>query len=245
MHKTLLTLLLIFSAANTKAQTRQDFSGWAGVFASYKLNDKFSIHFDGQLRTASGWEKPSAVMMRPGLNYHINSRTIATAGYAYIDNNRTVSGISGWIPEHRIWEQLLYNQKVALSGRNTVLQHRFRFEQRFAGTAIVEGNKVVRNNYEFAMRLRYFTRIVVPLQKTENFTSGSFIALQDEVFFNIRNNDAVTNGKAFDQNRAYFAMGWRFSPKFDLEAGYMHQYAIGRSNDVSNSIIQLAGYLRL
>ena len=245
MKKTLLSLLLFLNLFTITAQTRKDFSGWGAVFASYKLNDKLSIHFDGQLRSADEWEKMQNVLLRPGLNYHINSKSIATVGYAYVGSNRTVSDISGWIPEHRIWEQYIYNQKFALDARSTTLQHRFRLEERFVGTAMIDGNELTTDDFEFAMRLRYFVRMIMPLEKTDNFTKGAFVAFQDEAFFNLKNNDAVTNGKVFDQNRAYVALGWRFSPKFDLEAGYMNQYVLGRSLDVSNSIIQLAGYVRL
>ena len=245
MKSTLLSLFFILNLCTLTAQTRNDFSGWGAVFASYKLNDKLSIHFDGQLRSADEWEKFQSVLLRPGLNYHISNKAVATVGYAYINNNRIVNSITGWVPEHRIWQQFIYNQKFGIAGRSTSFQHRFRFEERFVGTAIAEGNELVRNDFEFAARLRYFIRVIVPLQKTENFTSGAFVALQNEGFFNVKNNDAVTNGKLFDQNRAYAAIGWRFSSKFDLEAGYMNQSVDGRSIDVSNSIIQLAGYIRM
>jgi len=49
----------------------------------------------------------------------------------------------------------------------------------------------------------------------------------------------------FDQNRIYFAVGYRFSSKFDAEAGYMNQYTNGMVTDVSNNIIQVAFYTRL
>ncbi len=227
------------------AQARRDFSGWGAVFASYTLNDRFSIHFDGQLRSTDNWEQSQNLLLRPGLNYHISSTTIATVGYAYIGSNRTVSGISGWIPEHRIWQQFIYNQKFGLSARSTTLQHRLRAEERFIGTPMIDGGELTINNFEFAMRLRYFVRMVMPLQKADSFARGAFVAFQDEAFFNLNNNSAVTNGKVVDQNRAYVALGWRFSPKFDLEAGYMNQFVLGRNLDVSNSIIQLAAYLRL
>lgn len=245
MKNTFLYLFVLLNALTITAQTRKDFTGWGAVFASYKLSDKFSIHFDGQLRSSDEWEKFQNVLLRPGLNYHINSKSIATVGYAYVASNRTVSDISGWIPEHRIWEQYIYNQRFTFDARSTTLQHRFRLEERFIGTAILDGDELKTEDYEFAMRLRYFVRMIMPLQKTESFTNGAFVAFQDETFFNLKNNDKVTNGKVFDQNRAYVALGWRFSPKFDLEAGYMNQYVVGRSLDVSNSIIQLAGYVRL
>jgi hypothetical protein len=245
MRTTFLSLFLLLNILTITAQTRKDFTGWGAVFASYKLNDKFSIHFDGQLRSSDEWEKIQNILLRPGLNYHINNRMIATAGYAYVGTQRNVSGIWGWIPEHRIWEQFIYNQKFALSARSTTLQHRFRLEERFIGTPMVDGSELTTDDFEFAMRLRYFVRMIMPLQKTDNFSKGAFVAFQDEAFFNVKNNDVVTNGKFFDQNRAYVALGWRFSPKFDLEAGYMNQYVLGKSLDVSNSIIQLAGYVRL
>jgi hypothetical protein len=245
MRTTFLALFLLVNVLTITAQTRKDFTGWGAVFASYKLNDKFSIHFDGQLRSSDEWEKFQTVLLRPGLNYHINNNNIATVGYAYIDNQRTVSGIRGWIPEHRIWQQYIYRHSFALDGRNTGLQHRLRLEERFVGTPIVEGDELATDGHEFAMRLRYFARMVMPLQKTDNFSKGAFVAFQEEIMFNVKNNDAVTNGKFFDQNRAYVALGWRFSNKFDLEAGYMNQYVLGKSLDVSNSIIQLAGYVRL
>lgn len=245
MKKIFLSLLLLLNLYTITAQTRKDFTGWGAVFATYKLNDKLSIHFDGQVRSSDEWEKFQNVLLRPGLNYHINSKSIATLGYAYIASNRTVSGISGWIPEHRIWQQYIYNQRFALDARSTTLQHRLRFEERFVGTAMVDGDELKTDSHEFAMRIRYFARMIMPLQKTDNFTHGAFVSFQDELFLNIKNNDRVTNGKVFDQNRAYVALGWRFSPAFDLEAGYMNQYVVGRSLDVSNSIIQLAGYVRL
>jgi hypothetical protein len=244
MKKALLSLLLLLNLFTLTAQTRKDFTGWGAVFASYKLNDKFSIHFDGQLRSNDDWQKLQTVLVRPGLNYHFNSKNIATIGYAYIDSQRTLSGITGWIPEHRLWQQYIYRQAFDFSGHNTTLQHRFRLEERFVGIAAVDGDELVRDDFEFALRLRYFARMVMPLQKTDNFTKGAFVAFQEELLFNVKNNDKVTNGKVFDQNRAYVALGWRFSPKFDLEAGYMNQYVLGKSLDVSNSIIQLAGYMR-
>ncbi|MFD2601550.1 DUF2490 domain-containing protein [Flavobacterium suzhouense] len=245
MKKIFLSLLLLLNLCALTAQTRKDFTGWGAVFASYKLNDKLSIHFDAQLRSSDEWEKFQSVLLRPGLNYNINSKSIATVGYAYIDTQRSKDGIAGWIPEHRIWQQYIYKQGFNLDGRNTSLQHRLRLEERFVGMGVVENNQLIRDDFEFALRLRYFARMIMPLQKTDNFTKGAFVAFQDELLFNIQNNDKITNGKVFDQNRAYVALGWRFSSKFDLEAGYMNQYVVGRSLDVSNSIIQLAGYVRM
>jgi hypothetical protein len=73
--------------------------------------------------------------------------------------------------------------------------------------------------------------------------SGIFAALQNEVFLNLQHKDQL-NGKVFDQNRAYLALGYRFSKKFDLEAGYLNQAIRGASVNTSNNVIQLALYTR-
>lgn len=234
--------MLCFLSTKTYSQTQETFSGWGALFSSYKLNDKFSIHFDGQLRSNDGWKDMQTYMLRPGLNYHFKPNMVATVGYLYVGTQRTIEDVKGWVPEHRIWEQFIVNQKFDVSGRATTLQHRFRLEQRFLPKTVVEGDELSTDSYDFAQRLRYFARAIFPLKKTETFTEGAFIALQDEIFFNVQNSP---NDKFFDQNRIYLAVGWRLSPAFDIEAGYMNQFVVGRNTDVSNSILQLALYARL
>ncbi|MBN8428426.1 MAG: DUF2490 domain-containing protein [Xanthomonadales bacterium] len=59
-------------------------------------------------------------------------------------------------------------------------------------------------------------------------------------------NTSNVNGKFFDQNRLYLAMGYRLSTKADLEVGYMNQYINGKGTSFTNNhIVQLATYLRL
>lgn len=238
----LISITILFLSTTVNAQTQNTFTGWSAVFFTYKLNDKFSLHFDGQARSTDELKNLQSYIIRPGLNYHIKDNMIATVGYAYIGNNRSVMDIDGWVPEHRIWEQFIFNQKFTLANRPVTLQHRFRLEQRFMGQATIEQNELVTDSYEFAQRFRYFARSIFPLSKTDNFTKGAFLALQNEVFLNVQN---APNDSFFDQNRAYLALGWRLSPKFDLEAGYMNQYVLGKSNNTVNNIVQVAAYVRL
>ena len=72
-----------------------------------------------------------------------------------------------------------------------------------------------------------------------------FSALQNEVFLNVGDKSAV-NGKVFDQNRFYLALGYRLSAEFDIEAGYLNQYVSGSNDNLSRAhILQLATYVRL
>jgi hypothetical protein len=99
----------------------------------------------------------------------------------------------------------------------------------------------------FNARLRYFIRSIIPLKKGPGaFGKGMFAALQNEIFCNVANLDKV-NGYVFDQNRAYAAIGYRISPKMDIETGYMNQYTKSSASkeNTANHILQLAFYTRL
>jgi Protein of unknown function (DUF2490) len=235
MHKRKLILFLIIASAYStisSAQTIQENSGWLALFNSYKFSKHFSLTSDVQFRSADDWGYIKTILIRSGLTYQFNPKNNVTAGYAYIGNyNKLPEPSKNSLTENRIWEQYINTMKFG----QVSLQNRLRLEQRF----IEQQNQDV-----FAQRLRYFVRLIIPLTKQESgFKQGPFAAVQNEIFFNVQNKDK-TNNSFFDQNRAYAAIGYRFSPKVDLEAGYVNQYTDGAISDVSNNIIQLALYTR-
>lgn len=217
-------------------------NGWLASFYTVKLKNNFSLQSDVQVRSTDQLQHVQTLLLRAGLNYNTSKNVMLTAGYAYIDNMRTLSNQRGYISEHRIWQQLLISHKI---GAFIPVSHRFRLEQRFMGKPVLENNEVKKDGHAYASRTRYFFRGIVPFSGEKNFSKGMFGALQDEVFLNIGNKRNV-NGKTFDQNRLYLALGYRFNPKFDIETGYMNQYISGRNDAFTNNhILQLAGYLRL
>ncbi len=241
----MLRLMLIFSFCSFVnltpcAQVQQ--AGWLASFNTFGLPGKFSLHFDAQLRSTDNVKQVQTLLLRPGVNYHINKAWVATVGYAYIPARRTIGNYSELLSEHRAWQQLVYNHKI----NKVATAHRLRFEQRFLPNAAFDFGYIHKDGHNTAYRLRYFTRHVLPLQKSDAFTKGLFFALQDEVFINTGNKEAV-NGRAFDQNRLYLALGYRLThTKIDLEVGYMNQYVQGSGRAFTNNhIAQLAVYKRL
>lgn len=219
----LLAALTILSFQYASAQTLHENTGWLFLLNSTKLSEKWSMHLDVQVRSNDNWDGVKNVLFRPGLTYHINKNQNVTAGYLFASTNATPTKI-----EHRIWQQYIINHKLG----NALTAHRFRLEQRF----LADDN--------FAQRLRYFIRLIQPLQKTEQgFTKGAFFALQNEIFLNIQNKEVINNS-LFDQNRLYLAMGYRFSKKLDLEAGYLKQSIHGKTRNTDNNVAQLALYTR-
>jgi len=215
------------------AQTNEESTGWFAFFNTTRFSKHWGLQFDGQVRSANNWDHVRNVLIRPGLTYHFNAKNNLSIGYAYVGSfNKLSAPAKNSLTENRIWQQYINSIKF----NQVSLQNRFRLEQRFIETQT--GNV-------FAQRLRYFARTVVPLKKQkESFSNGPFAAVQNEIFFNIQNKN-VTNNHFFDQNRAHVAIGYRFTSKFDIEAGYMNQYINGATTNTSNNIAQLALYTRL
>lgn len=234
-------LLFVSCSLPFKLFAQSQFSGWLASFNTFKTGKKTSIHADFQWRSSDELKHTQTLLLRPGLNFHITKKLTATAGYAFIHNRRVVSGISGYAPEHRIWEQLLYTHKL----KSIFVNHRFRLEQRFISKSVLQNNELKNAGSVYANRFRYFIRNVLPFHQQKTFSKGLFAALQNEVFVNI-GNTANVNGKFFDQNRLYLALGYRLHSSFDLETGYLNQYISGRNGAFTNNhVLQLAGYLRL
>src|SRR5260221_3447616 len=106
----ILSVLLVAAIGSAFAQTQ--FSGWVGTFQNYKLTNKTGFYFDGQLRSTGQLLQVHSLLLRPGLNIYFNPALTGTVGYAYIHQQRVAGGVTGYIPEHRIWEQLVFTHAV-------------------------------------------------------------------------------------------------------------------------------------
>ena len=222
----LLTAITILSVQQLPAQTKQENSGWLFLLNSTKFSEKWGLHLDVQVRSTDNWGAVKNVLFRPGITYFIDKQQNVTAGYLLASSDLGTTTLI----EQRIWEQYILTHKIS----SVFTTHRFRLEQRFLDQP----------NDNFAQRLRYFIRLIKPLQKAEQaFNKGVFLALQNEVFLNIQNKKRINNN-VFDQNRLYLAGGYRFSKKMDLEAGYLNQAIKGTSRNTVNNIVQLALYTR-
>jgi len=251
------------------ANAQSQFSGWIATFQNYKLSSKWGFYFDIQYRSTDKWQQMHALLIRPGVNYYIKPNMTATVGYAIIPQQRISGGVTGYLHEQRTWEQLILTHNVHLShkARTSGVQHRFRLEQRYIPKFHSDGESLVKDKNVYAGRFRYFTRAVIPFAGVHTITApsastadgpqaagtttsrafaqGFFAAIQNEIFLNIGDPSPV-NGKFFDQNRAYIAVGYRCSKQFDVEMGYLNQYISGTgTNSTANHVLQVATYVRL
>jgi hypothetical protein len=217
-------------------------TGWLASFNTFSLNKSWSVHLDVQLRSTDELLQVQTLLIRPGINYHLKKNQVITAGYAYIPNRYASATDNELLAEHRLWQQFIVIQPV----KKLSVQHRFRFEERFVPKPAIDNNDLYTGEYSFSTRFRYFVRSVIPLSlQKAAFEKGMFTALQNEVFLNATNQDKV-NGKTFDQNRFYAAIGFRVVKQFDIEAGYMWQFVERRQGlgTTNNHIAQVAIYWR-
>ena len=202
------------------SQTKEDELGsWWMFFGTHHLNEKYSIHYETQLRHYEIGANFFQLLPRVGLNYKIDDNSMVTAGYAWIPTQPVLGeGFEGdLVTENRTWQQFILRNKI----KNINFRHRYRLEQRW----------VKQNNLtDYKNRVRYMLSAKVPLSKNEN--SPLFLFIYDEVFLHIDDNP-------FNQNRLYAALGYTVNKNMNIQAGYLRH----RNGDLNLNRLQLAVFL--
>ncbi len=200
-QKTLKWIFLLLLPFPLFAQEQGDWGSWVMYFGLNRISPKFSIHTEIQYRNHS--VPPGDIeqlLLRTGVNYHLNQQVMISTGYAYIaSHDYDTDQNAPENEEHRIWQQLITTQLV---GR-VKFEHRYRIEQRWV-------------NRDFKNRLRYRLMLTVPLNKPKIETGTWFLGWYDEIFVN-------TEDTFFDRNRFYGALGYQVSSATNLQFGVMNQ----------------------
>jgi hypothetical protein len=220
-----LLLIGLFSllVLTSKAQTNET-GGWLFLSHTQKITDKFDILTDLQLRTADQYTYWKNVLSRTALNYNLSKKHSIAVGYAYLGELEKSDEGKEYTREHRIYQQYQY----AFKHKKKEFTLRGRFEQRF-----IKEQEVL-----FSQRARVFASIQAPLIANDDFSSGLYVKFQDELFINVQHKDNV-NGRLFDQNRPYGALGFRASKKLDFEVGYMRLFQRKQDEDINKDIMQV------
>ncbi|NVN18615.1 DUF2490 domain-containing protein [Muricauda sp. HICW] len=204
MIKRLTGLFTLLGILTIHAQQpgEDEMGAWYMYFGSNKISERFSIHTEAQFRfyeTASNFNQ---MLLRTGLNYHIDSNAIATGGYAFIDTDNNFYEFEGEVnsKEHRIFEQFILKNKVW----EFLFEHRYRLEQRFLDFG---------ETTDTQHRARYRIQMTLPL------TNTFFLNFYDELFINLQDD-------LFGQNRLYGAVGVNVTENTSVQLGYLrNQFA--------------------
>ncbi|MBT8187689.1 MAG: DUF2490 domain-containing protein [Croceitalea sp.] len=204
MKKYLFIITVGFSLFCNSQNTGEDETGaWYMYFGTNKISDKFSIHSEAQFRFYDFGDSFNQMLLRTGLNYHINENAILTGGYAYIDTDPTFENnapLVNTVLEHRLFEQFILKNKVW----ELLFEHRYRLEQRFIR------NRDLQDSFT-EHRARYRLQVTLPL--TDTF----FLNFYDEVFINLQ-------GDIFGQNRLFLAGGVHLTSNSSVQIGYLKNH---------------------
>jgi len=218
----LLALLFTLPALSQKADQT---NGWIFYTGNHKLTEKWGIHTDVQIRRSEFFKEWQQLQLRAGLEYYFSKSMSVTAGYSFINTWPYGQFAEEVNPkfnhyefaEHRIWQQFQTKQQF---GR-LYTQNRFRLEQRWTEHKVISGEEYVRDEFQYKNRVRYRYMIQIPLTHKEMEDNTLFFQWSDEVFVNFGKG---VKSNLLDQNRMYFALGWRFNPHFNIQLGYMNQF---------------------
>ena len=198
-------------AAQAQNQPRQQpFGNWIMYFGDNKINSKWGVHSEFQMRNYFIPNTVQQTLIRTGANHYISPVSMVTAGYAFVFTRPNSAESGGFTTaENRIWEQLVLRHRTY----NIFLEHRYRIEQRFVKNITTD-----RNIYE--NRVRYRLQALVPLYNLSPYLRHYFVSSYNEIFMNL---GKELSGQLFDRNRLYFAMGYQLNPKFNIQLGYLNQ----------------------
>lgn len=206
-----MALLAIVRLVSAQDMT-QAYQNWYTYFGTMKLNNKWAVPFDVQLRIRDGISNKGQLLMRGGLQYSLTKQDHILLGYAYVPTYSNAS--ETWLPEQRIFEQYIHKAK------KIDMTHRVRLEQRWVAQPSTPGSVHTIGDWRYGNRARYFNRTQRAI-KHKQATTPFYVALQDEIFLNLWGND-ISN-LLFDQNRFLAAFGYQFNTKLKADIGYMNQ----------------------
>jgi hypothetical protein len=197
---------------------------WLNISHTQKLSEKFDILAEHQLRSLNRFEYLTTFLLRAGLNYNFNKHHSVAVGYYYNDEWEKEKGEKKHHLDQRIFEQYAYDLKV----ERISTKWRARLEQRFVSDP----------DEPFSQKLSLQAAMQVPLLADAEFSKGAFAKIEDEIFFNIEHKD-LPEVSFYDQNRPYFALGYRWSKKLETEFGYVRWYEHKTTGDSRTNVMQL------
>lgn len=206
----------LLCAASAQAQgprtTVTNFNSWFSWYGENPIGTHWALWTDVLVRREHGGGTPQQLLIRPGLTYGIAPGIRVGGGYTYIVTYPYgMDPIAAAVPEHRAWEQLAITQRVG----EFAFLHRYRLEQRWIGVSDpVAPSRIA--SYREESRFRYFFRTTHELGRA----TGLYLTAFDEVFITA---GASTRNNLLDQNRVLVGGGWRFTPTWKLEVGYLEQ----------------------
>ncbi|WP_303315658.1 DUF2490 domain-containing protein [Flavivirga abyssicola] len=207
--------LLTITLSHSQTSPEDELGAWYTYFGNHRISNKISIVAGGQIWAYEPTTNLNLLLLKGGINYHINSKLKVELGYSFLDIDRSIQGLDGkHVYEYRISEQIAYKHKLS----NLPIDHRLRLEQRLFNLRVGHSSK---------NRLRYRLGTKINLNKT------LFIRANNEVIFHLEKD-------FFSENRLYGALGINLNKSCNLQLGHMYRYI----NDLNLHRLQISLFIK-
>ncbi len=196
-----------------------DLQLWTPITLDCKIYKRWRGYFEVAPRLGDGVSGLNQLLIRPAIEYRKRDNLPFMVGYLWLSSYAGENVIN----EHRIWEQLLVNNRY----KKLTIINRARVEQR-----------LFENLPNAGVRLRHMLKLNYPISKRFYATA------QDELFVNA---NRVENGPqaGIDQNRIFAGIGFKPHKRARTEVGYQYQY-VNRSDqfdDQANHAIVIQSFI--
>jgi Protein of unknown function (DUF2490) len=212
--------LMLHTAAigQTQKNVVHNTNAWLMYFGSHKLNDKWGLHLEAQVRRSEFFSEPQQLLLRGGINYHLNAQVFFTAGYCFVETYPYgEQPAKATYPENRFWEQVQIKTQL----QKIEWISRFRLEQRFSKLPVENPPGVFEpGEAVYTNRMRMLNRVSIPFKGKLIADKSFYFTAYDEIMWNWGEN---TGPNLLDQNRLYGALGYVIPVAGRLEIGYLLQ----------------------
>jgi hypothetical protein len=198
--------------------SQSDLGSWNILNFNLKLNSKWNVFMETQLRSLSFYDQFHYYEYKTGATYKIKNSVSVTTGVGSYNTYSEGGNFENPIQnkEIRSWFQL--NMKNDLDF--VILEHRYRAEQRFTS-----------NGYR--NRFRYRLGAIVPINNKQVVPKTFYVSAWNEIFF-------TDNEPYFERNRMFVGLGYEFSKQLAVQTGYIHQFDYKINDETGRDFLNIA-----
>lgn len=218
-----LFLILFLFINNLCFSQHFDLGSWNIINVKYKINEKWSVFGEAQIRSLKFYKHFHYHEYKGGLSFKPYKNVTITIGAGDYDTYK--EGGNFLNPknndEFRLWPQISFIQPVG----NFNMEHRYRAEFRFTS-----------NGYK--NRFRYRLGATYPFGNNRSGFKPYQINLSNEIFF-------TDKEPYFERNRVLVSVGYRMTKQTTFQLGYLHQFDNKINDETGRDFLQIGLYAEL
>lgn len=209
-----ITLILLFIKSNAQ---QFDLGSWNILNVRYKLNSKWDVNTEGQLRSLKFYDHFHYYEYKGWLNYRFHENASAAIGagsyQTYAEGGDFVTPKNN--DEFRLWPQLIFFENIG----KLRIEHRYRSEFRFTSNGY-------RNRFRFRIGLSY------PFGKMRESFQPFQVGFSNELFFTDRE-------PYFERNRVAANFNYKPAKNITFMLGYLHQFDYRINDETGRDFLQV------